>query len=163
LTFRTSASRKATPTSWYCDACLMDACGIVYICQTCPDFGFCFKCFRSKNTIHPDHDFLEEGTEFKESEDGGEVASEGGDGGEVEPERGGDAGGEENGSAASEVGREADGNETVATFSDDDNLSLGDTDEDVEDEGKGEGEAAGEVEKKEVDANQKVEGEKEAN
>jgi ankyrin repeat protein len=158
---RAGASRKARSTGWYCDACLMDICGVVYTCHTCPNFGYCFKCFRSKNTIHPDHDFLEEGTEFEENEDVGLVVSEVGEGGEVEPEKGGDDGGEENGGAGSEVDMEADGNETVATFSDDDNFSLGDTDEDVEDEGKGEGEAAGEVDKEEVNSSQGVEGEKE--
>ncbi|KAJ4005488.1 hypothetical protein NW766_011037 [Fusarium irregulare] len=41
----------------YCDFCLMDCWGVWYMCDTCPDFTLCFKCYRSRDTVHPEHLF----------------------------------------------------------------------------------------------------------
>ncbi|KAK4234503.1 ankyrin repeat-containing domain protein [Achaetomium macrosporum] len=46
-----------------CDACLLPIRGEYYHCQNCEDFDLCFKCYRSKNTIHVDHTFVEKGEE----------------------------------------------------------------------------------------------------
>lgn len=33
--------------------------GIHHLCDICNDFVLCFKCYRSRNEIHPDHTFSE--------------------------------------------------------------------------------------------------------
>ena len=35
--------------------------GVGYYCESCPPFCLCFKCYLSKNIIHPDHNFSDTG------------------------------------------------------------------------------------------------------
>lgn len=43
--------------------------GVCFYCTTCFDnTGLCFKCFESKDIVHPHHDFREEGFEVDEQE-----------------------------------------------------------------------------------------------
>lgn len=39
--------------------------GVRYICDTCYDFLLCFKCYISRNEIHPDHTFSEAQTGWR--------------------------------------------------------------------------------------------------
>ena len=35
------------------------------MCQTCYDFCLCFKCYRSRDNLHPNHPFEEVGPEYE--------------------------------------------------------------------------------------------------
>ncbi|KAI1460619.1 ankyrin repeat-containing domain protein [Annulohypoxylon moriforme] len=62
----TSTSRKIfkQPDFW-CNSCLFDCYGLRYQCKLCGDFDLCYKCYNSKDKIHPpDHKFEEIGPEF---------------------------------------------------------------------------------------------------
>lgn len=37
--------------------------GIYFSCLSCNGFDLCFKCVRSKETLHPEHDFIQRGNE----------------------------------------------------------------------------------------------------
>ncbi|KAK0720173.1 hypothetical protein B0H67DRAFT_178541 [Lasiosphaeris hirsuta] len=52
-----SDTKKARKIIGYCDVCLLTTFGIQYSCNTCVGFWLCFKCYRSKNLVHPPHDF----------------------------------------------------------------------------------------------------------
>ncbi|KAK4163263.1 hypothetical protein QBC43DRAFT_213093 [Cladorrhinum sp. PSN259] len=43
----------------YCDVCLTNIYGIYHKCEVEYNFVLCFKCYRSRNLIHSDHDFTE--------------------------------------------------------------------------------------------------------
>jgi hypothetical protein len=52
--------------------------GIRWNCLSCDDFDFCFRCYMSRDAIHPEHTFEAIGPEFAEedsSEDVGNVMS----------------------------------------------------------------------------------------
>ena len=40
-------------------------CGINYECETCLNFGFCYKCYLSRHLIHPNHPFKAIGSEYE--------------------------------------------------------------------------------------------------
>ena len=40
--------------------------GIRWNCLSCDDFDFCFRCYMSRDAIHPDHTFEAIGSEFVE-------------------------------------------------------------------------------------------------
>ncbi|KAI0906243.1 ankyrin [Ustulina deusta] len=59
-----------------CDFCLFECCGILYECENCLDFFFCYKCFDLKDNIHPvDHIFKSSGEEFL-PEDGSDASAD---------------------------------------------------------------------------------------
>ncbi|RDW61987.1 hypothetical protein BP6252_11420 [Coleophoma cylindrospora] len=49
----------------FCDACLLALWGTYFVCQTCLDFCLCFKCYRSRDTLHPGHPFQDTGIEYE--------------------------------------------------------------------------------------------------
>ncbi|KAL9105932.1 MAG: hypothetical protein Q9187_008636 [Circinaria calcarea] len=57
-------SKKADYKSGtYCDSCFMTIVGFDYNCSSC-DFHLCYKCYRSKDILHPEHNFEEIGPEY---------------------------------------------------------------------------------------------------
>ncbi|KAK5992942.1 Ankyrin-R [Cladobotryum mycophilum] len=50
----------------YCGACLMMSVGTSHSCDSCPDFVLCFKCYRSRNVIHPGHSFRRLSEDYKD-------------------------------------------------------------------------------------------------
>ncbi|KAM0419066.1 hypothetical protein ACHAPT_012005 [Fusarium lateritium] len=61
-------------TNGFCDCCLLEIVGSYVKCETCDDFGLCFKCSRVRSKFHPRHPFRDEGEEWD-------------DNGNVEPEK----------------------------------------------------------------------------
>ena len=57
-----------------CDCCLVYMWGVYFNCATCGDFDLCFKCYRSRSTLHPEHKFNEEGYEWDEDDAASEKA-----------------------------------------------------------------------------------------
>lgn len=50
-----------------CNCCLVRMYGVYFSCTTCfDDTGLCFKCYGSKEAVHPQHDLKEEGYEWDE-------------------------------------------------------------------------------------------------
>ncbi|KAK3304799.1 ankyrin repeat-containing domain protein [Chaetomium strumarium] len=82
---------KPNSNPW-CDACMLPLWGEYYHCQNCEDFDLCFKCYRSKNTIHVDHTFVERGDEVIVGHD----EEEPGDAQNSEPAEGEGEAGEDN-------------------------------------------------------------------
>ncbi|KAL7932269.1 ankyrin repeat-containing domain protein [Trichoderma chlorosporum] len=70
--------KKGVEAAGHCDACLMALVGVHYKCYTCLDFCLCFKCYRSKNTVHSKHDFyrINEEDEFEQDTDSDETSEE---------------------------------------------------------------------------------------
>ncbi|KAJ8067219.1 hypothetical protein OCU04_004583 [Sclerotinia nivalis] len=63
---RFHTSKKASMLSTdFRDGCLFKIVGIWFTCQTCWDFYLCFKCYRSRDALHPDCLFEERGTEYE--------------------------------------------------------------------------------------------------
>ncbi|XDG00927.1 hypothetical protein ABKA04_000542 [Annulohypoxylon sp. FPYF3050] len=53
----------------YCCFCIFDCNGLSYKCKSCMDFDLCYKCYNSRDKIHPsDHEFEEVGPEFVEDD-----------------------------------------------------------------------------------------------
>ncbi|KAF4967444.1 hypothetical protein FSARC_5017 [Fusarium sarcochroum] len=50
----------------FCECCLLDIAGIYFDCKTCPAIALCFKCYRAKDKIHPQHEFKEVGYDWDE-------------------------------------------------------------------------------------------------
>ncbi|KAF5573094.1 ankyrin repeat [Fusarium pseudoanthophilum] len=68
----------------YCDSCLSILVGTRYVCKSCPDFDFCFKCYIHRRDIHePSHEFEENGPAWDETQPADEQ-SQSGDGEESE-------------------------------------------------------------------------------
>ncbi|EXJ75790.1 uncharacterized protein A1O5_00297 [Cladophialophora psammophila CBS 110553] len=82
-------ARKAKPCNegYYCDACLILMVGVYYRCDQCGGFFLCFKCYRSKEIVHPRHLFTDRGEEYDydSTEYGGEDSN--GEGSEEERQR----------------------------------------------------------------------------
>ncbi|KAF7136881.1 hypothetical protein CNMCM5793_006496 [Aspergillus hiratsukae] len=45
------------PTDGFCDVCLLDLVGPYYTCVRCEYLALCFKCYFSKEKLHPEHSF----------------------------------------------------------------------------------------------------------
>lgn len=53
-----------------CTCCLLTMRGVYFTCTTCFDTtALCFKCYGSRETIHPHHEFKEGGYEWDEPEE----------------------------------------------------------------------------------------------
>ncbi|KAJ4256269.1 hypothetical protein NW762_009349 [Fusarium torreyae] len=50
----------------FCECCLLDISGMYFECTTCPAIALCFKCYRAKTKIHPQHEFKEVGYDWDE-------------------------------------------------------------------------------------------------
>ncbi|KAI2464184.1 ankyrin repeat-containing domain protein [Annulohypoxylon bovei var. microspora] len=60
----TNNKRFREDNNW-CNFCLFPCNGLRYSCRACMDFDLCYKCYSSKDRIHPsDHEFEEIGPEF---------------------------------------------------------------------------------------------------
>ncbi|KAG6356898.1 hypothetical protein INS49_014773 [Diaporthe citri] len=58
--------KRSRSTTILCSFCHLLCRGLEYNCKTCPDYDLCYKCFNSKDKIHPaDHEFGVTGPEFE--------------------------------------------------------------------------------------------------
>ncbi|KAI1465214.1 uncharacterized protein F4812DRAFT_462059 [Daldinia caldariorum] len=64
-TSRATRKGQLEGCEWFCDACLTCLIGVYYCCNECPNFGLCFKCYRSRDIVHPDHSFSGLGNEYE--------------------------------------------------------------------------------------------------
>ncbi|CAO2650411.1 Nn.00g017030.m01.CDS01 [Neocucurbitaria sp. VM-36] len=69
-----SSREGKTYDGWFCDACNMEAVGLYYTCVECVTFLLCFKCYHSRDVVHPKHGFTaaNEGDEYVSSDMDGE-------------------------------------------------------------------------------------------
>jgi hypothetical protein len=51
---------------------------VYFECTNCEDYQLCFKCYKAKDTVHPNHDFQDRGFDHDSDEEDsdGEVAPE---------------------------------------------------------------------------------------
>lgn len=38
-------------------------------CTTCEDYALCFKCYKAKDTVHPNHEFVDKGFDHDSDEE----------------------------------------------------------------------------------------------
>ncbi|SPO04103.1 uncharacterized protein DNG_06786 [Cephalotrichum gorgonifer] len=78
--------KRGQSAGWaFCECCLAFITGVYFNCAVCGDIKLCFKCYKSKSSIHPHHEFNDAGYEWDsddtvsekaESEDGSGLDSE---------------------------------------------------------------------------------------
>ncbi|OAP61842.1 hypothetical protein AYL99_04045 [Fonsecaea erecta] len=61
---RRAQKAKLCAEGYYCDACFITVVGVYYRCDQCGGFFLCFKCYRSREIIHPRHLFTDRGEEY---------------------------------------------------------------------------------------------------
>ncbi|KAI0888604.1 ankyrin repeat-containing domain protein [Annulohypoxylon maeteangense] len=64
--WRVGGRKKGVPSrGGYCDACLLMLWGVYHECIECADVSYClcFKCYVSRDVVHPDHTFFSKGSE----------------------------------------------------------------------------------------------------
>lgn len=71
------ASRKAAAKDAWCDCCVSVICGIQYHCETYLNFELCYKCYLSREVIHPPtHPFTPIGPEYTTESEASDSNSE---------------------------------------------------------------------------------------
>lgn len=65
---RHAKKAKFYDDGYYCDACLTPLVGVYYQCDECGGFCLCFKCYRSKDIVHPGHLFTDSGSEYDDED-----------------------------------------------------------------------------------------------